>query len=319
MDVILLQDVEQVGLRGEVVSVARGYMRNYLEPRGLAQPATPALLGELTKREEQRARHEARSVEQAQEIADALTKTVLRFEVKAGTRGRLFGSVTPTDIVDELWRARRIRVDRRKIDLPETIKRVGRYEVPITIFEDVRVEVKTLVVPEGGEVPTDEEVAAWEAEERAEAEAEAGITAESAEAEAAVEAALAAEEAEAAEAAEAAGAGGGETEAGAEPGEPEAAAEPTPDEQVEAAWESNEEGGGGAEPEPEAASEPEAAPEASADEPEPAPGPEPQASADEPQDEPEPKPEASADQPERAPAAEPEASADEPEPDAEQA
>jgi len=183
MDVILLQDVEQVGLRGDVVSVARGYMRNYLEPRGLAQPATPALLGELAKREDQRARHEARSVEQAQEIADTLTKTVLRFEVKSGPRGRLFGSVTPTDIVDELWRARRIRVDRRKIDLPETIKRVGRYEVPVTIFEDVRVEVKTLVVPEGGEVPSEDEIAAWEAEERAEAEAVAGLAEEPAEAE----------------------------------------------------------------------------------------------------------------------------------------
>jgi large subunit ribosomal protein L9 len=275
MDVILLKDVEQVGLRGDVVNVARGYMRNYLEPRGLAQPATPAILGELRKREEQRARHEARSVEQAQEIADTLTKTVLRFEVKAGTRGRLFGSVTPTDIVDELWRARRIRVDRRKIDLHETIKRIGRYEVPITIFEDVRVEVKTLVVPEGGELPSDDEIAAWEAEERAEAEAAAGITDEPTEAEAAVEAALAAEEAEAA------AAGAEESDAEAEAGEAEAAApEPTPDELVDAAWEAHESGApatdaepadeaepGAAEPEAETKAEPEAeaAPEAEAD------------------------------------------------------
>ena len=235
MDVILLKDVEQVGLRGDVVNVARGYMRNYLEPRGLAQPATPALLGELRKREEQRARHEARSVEQAQEIADTLTKTVLRFEVKAGTRGRLFGSVTATDIVDEIWRARRIRIDRRKIDLPETIKRVGRYEVPIAIFEDVRVEVKTLVVPEGGELPSEDEIAAWEAEERAEAEAAAGVTDEPAEVEAAVEAAIAAEaelEAEAAED-EAPGTPEGEAE------EPEA---PSAEEQVEAAWDAHESG-----------------------------------------------------------------------------
>jgi large subunit ribosomal protein L9 len=252
MDVILLKDVEQVGLRGDVVSVARGYMRNYLEPRGLAQPATPALVAELEKRAEQRARHEARSVEHAKEIAETLTKTVLRFEVKAGTRGRLFGSVTPTDIVDELWRARRIRVDRRKIDLPETIKRVGRYEVPITIFEDVRVEVKTLVVPEGGDVPTDEVIAAWEAEERAEAEAAAGITAEEhAEAEAAVEAVIAAEEAEAAAA---------EGESEAEAGEPEAAAAPTAEEQVEAAWEAHEAGGPEAEPAAEAEAEGEAEP-----------------------------------------------------------
>jgi large subunit ribosomal protein L9 len=170
MQVILLKDVDQVGLRGEVVNVSRGFMRNYLQPRRLAEPATPARVAELERREAERARHEARSFEQAQEIAETLRKTVLRFEVNAGPRGRLFGSVTPTDIADELWRTRKIRVDRRKIDLPEPIKRVGRHEVPMELFQDVRVEVKTLVVPEGGELPSEDELAAWEAEERREAE-----------------------------------------------------------------------------------------------------------------------------------------------------
>ncbi|MGH3091088.1 MAG: 50S ribosomal protein L9 [Gaiellaceae bacterium] len=157
MDVILLKDVDKVGLRGEVVSVSRGFMRNYLQPRGLAETATAALVAEVEKRDSERARHEARSFEQAQDIAETLRKTVLRFEVNAGVQGTLFGSVTPTDIADELWRARKIRVDRRKIDLPEPIKRVGRYEVPIDVFTDVRVEVKTLVVPIGGELPPEEE------------------------------------------------------------------------------------------------------------------------------------------------------------------
>jgi large subunit ribosomal protein L9 len=170
VQVILLKDVDQVGLRGEVVNVSRGFMRNYLQPRRLAEPATPARVAELERREAERARHEARSFEQAQEIAETLRKTVLRFEVNAGPRGRLFGSVTPTDIADELWRTRKIRVDRRKIDLPEPIKRVGRHEVPMELFQDVRVEVKTLVVPEGGELPSEDELAAWEAEERREAE-----------------------------------------------------------------------------------------------------------------------------------------------------
>ncbi|MGH3093244.1 MAG: 50S ribosomal protein L9 [Gaiellaceae bacterium] len=157
MDVILLKDVDKVGLRGEVVSVSRGFMRNYLQPRGLAETATAALVAEVEKRDSERARHEARSFEQAQDIAETLRKTVLRFEVNAGLHGTLFGSVTPTDIADELWRARKIRVDRRKIDLPEPIKRIGRYEVPIDVFTDVRVEVKTLVVPIGGELPPEEE------------------------------------------------------------------------------------------------------------------------------------------------------------------
>jgi len=158
MEVILTQDVDNVGLRGEVVNVARGYARNFLLPRRLAEIATPAKVAELEKRDAQRARHEARSVEQGREIAELLSKTVLRFEVKAGPTGALFGSVTPTDVADELWRTRKVRVDRRKIELPEPIKRVGRYEVPIEVFTDVRVDVKTLVVPEGGELPPEEEL-----------------------------------------------------------------------------------------------------------------------------------------------------------------
>jgi large subunit ribosomal protein L9 len=167
VDVILLTDVDKLGLRGEVVSVARGFARNYLLPRRLAEPATPAKVAELERRESQRARHEARTFEHAQEIADLLRKTVLRFEVKAGPTGALFGSVTPTDIADELWRARKVRVDRRKIGLDDPIKRIGRYEVPIELFTDVDVEVKTLVVPEGGELPPEEEEAAPAAAEAA--------------------------------------------------------------------------------------------------------------------------------------------------------
>ena len=208
MEVILLNDVDKVGLRGDVVDVARGYARNFLLPRRLAEPATPSRVAELRRREDERARHEARTVEQASEIAELLGKTVLRFDVKAGPTGALFGSVTPTDIADELWRTRKVRVDRRKIDLGEPIKRIGRYEVPIDVFTDVRVEVKTLVVPEGGELPPEEELeAAREAEEAAEREA---AEREAAEHRAAAEA-LAAVEAE------------------EEPAEADAAAEPIAD------------------------------------------------------------------------------------------
>jgi large subunit ribosomal protein L9 len=204
VEVILLSDVEKVGLRGDVVDVARGYARNFLLPRRLAEPATPARVSELRKRDAHRARHEARTVEQAQEIAELLGKTVLRFDVKAGPTGALFGSVTATDVADELWRTRKVRVDRRKIDLHDPIKRIGRYAVPVDVFTDVRVEVKTLVVPEGGELPPEEELeAAREAEETAEREAAEREAAEhraAAKAMAAVEAEEPeAEEAEAAE------------------------------------------------------------------------------------------------------------------------
>lgn len=168
MDVILLNDVEKLGLRGEVVHVADGYARNFLLPRRLAEKATRAKVAELEKRETQRARHEAASAEQAEAIADTLRKTVLTFEVQAGPTGTLFGSVTSTNVADEIWRTRKIRVDRRKIGLHDSIKRIGRYAIPITVFEGVEVEVKTLVVPEGGELPPEEELAAMEAAEQAE-------------------------------------------------------------------------------------------------------------------------------------------------------
>ena len=158
MDVILLKDVEKIGLRGDVVSVARGYARNFLFPRQLAELATPGKVEEIRKRDSRRALQEARSAEQAEAIAEKLRKTVLRFEVKAGPTGALFGSVTPSDIADEIWRVRKIRIDRRKIELSDPLKRIGSFAVPVHIFEEVSVEVKTLVVPEGGELTPEQEV-----------------------------------------------------------------------------------------------------------------------------------------------------------------
>jgi large subunit ribosomal protein L9 len=177
MEVILLQDVEKVGLRGEVVDVARGYARNFLLPRRLAQVATAGAVADIRRRDEERARHEAKSAEQAQTIAGELRKTVLRFEVQAGPTGTLFGSVTPSAIADEIWRTKKIRVDRHKI-ATDPIKRIGRYSIAIEVFEGVDVEVKTLVVPEGGELPPEEELAAMEAAEAAAAEPETAATGE---------------------------------------------------------------------------------------------------------------------------------------------
>ncbi len=170
MQVILLQDVDKVGLRGDVVDVARGYARNYLVPRRLAEEATPARVAELEKRDSLRARHEATTVDQARDIAAVLEQTELRFEMKAGPTGSLFGSVTATNIADALWEEKKVRVDRRKIALDQPIKEVGRYAVPVDVFDDVRVEVATLVVPEGGELP--EAVAEPEPEPEAFAEPE---------------------------------------------------------------------------------------------------------------------------------------------------
>ncbi|HXZ57664.1 MAG TPA: 50S ribosomal protein L9 [Gaiellaceae bacterium] len=202
MQVILRKDVEKLGLRGEVVDVAPGYARNFLLPRKLAETATPAKVAELRKHEEKRAKHEAQSFEQAQEIAARLEGTELRFDVQAGETGTLFGSVTATDITEAAWSELKVRIDRRKLELPESIKRIGRYQIPVELFADVTATLRVAVVPEGGELPPQEELdAIAAAEAQAEAEAQAQAEAEHAEAEAVVEAVVAEEgEAEEAEA-----------------------------------------------------------------------------------------------------------------------
>ena len=188
MDVILREDVEKVGLRGDVVSVARGFARNYLLPRQLAEPATPAKVAELRKRDEHRARHEAKTFDEARQIATKLEQLELRFDVKAGPTGSLFGSITATNVADAVWESAKVRVDRRKIDLQDPIKRIGRYSIAIEVFQDVTAEVRTLVVPEGGELPPEEELEALAALEAAAAEqTEHRLEDEHAQAEAAIE------------------------------------------------------------------------------------------------------------------------------------
>jgi large subunit ribosomal protein L9 len=197
MEVILRQDIEKVGLRGEVVDVAPGFARNYLLPRKLAETATPAKVAELRKLEDKRARHEAQSFEQAQEIAQRLEADELRFDVQAGETGTLFGSVTATDIAERLWESKKLRIDRRKLELSESIKRIGRYQVPVELFADVTATLRLAIVPEGGELPPQEEldaIAAAEAEAEAAAQAEA--EAQHAQVEAEIEEIVAEDEAE---------------------------------------------------------------------------------------------------------------------------
>ena len=126
---ILLQDVEKLGRKGDVVNVAPGYMRNYLAPRRLAMQANDGLVAQVQRQEDMRRRHEAQSDEQAREMAHTLNRTVLTVKARAGTEDRLYGSVTSTDIADAIWKARRIRIDRRKVELDEPIKALGSYKV----------------------------------------------------------------------------------------------------------------------------------------------------------------------------------------------
>ena len=143
---ILLQDVDNLGDRGTVVDVSPGYLRNYLVPRKLAQPATKGALEEAQRRMEAAERAKADAEERAQENAALLTKTVLTIAQQAGEDGRLFGSVTAQDIVDAIREARGIRIDRRKVHLEEPIRNVGTHMVVVEVADGVTATVKTMVV-----------------------------------------------------------------------------------------------------------------------------------------------------------------------------
>ena len=143
---ILLEDVESLGERGAVVDVSAGYLRNYLLPRKLAEPATKGSIEAAARRREsaERAKHEAE--ERAQENAALLGRTVLTIPQQAGDDGRLFGSVTTQDIADAIRDARGIRVDRRKIYLDDPIRHVGTYMVVVEVADEVTATIKTMVV-----------------------------------------------------------------------------------------------------------------------------------------------------------------------------
>jgi large subunit ribosomal protein L9 len=144
-EAILLKDVDNVGGRGDVVTVSKGYLRNFLIPRNLAQPATKAAVQAAEQRRQalDRVADEARG--QAREHADTLDRTVLTLTQQAGDDGRLFGSVTNQDIADAIAEARGITVDKRHVHLPEPIKNVGTYMVVVELADGVSASVKTMV------------------------------------------------------------------------------------------------------------------------------------------------------------------------------
>lgn len=145
-EVILLQDIETLGTKGTVVDVSKGYLRNYLVPRKLAQPATKAGLAQAAQlvAQAEKARLQALSV--SKELAEQLSKTVLTIARQAGEDGRLFGSVTNQDVAEAIKEARGVDVDRRKINLEEPIKHIGTYLIGMELEGGVPASVKTMVV-----------------------------------------------------------------------------------------------------------------------------------------------------------------------------
>jgi large subunit ribosomal protein L9 len=149
MEIILLKDVEKLGQKGEVATVSEGYARNYLLPRKLAERATPGRIAMVRQIMEEKAAHARREAERADETRDILAKTVLTIPAAVGTGDRLFGSVTNQDIADAIYAARKIKLDKRNIELEEPIKTVGTFMVKVEVHNSVEpAEVKVMVVAE---------------------------------------------------------------------------------------------------------------------------------------------------------------------------
>lgn len=153
MRIILKQDVPELGQEGDVEEVADGYARNYLIPQGMAVKATEGALKDLRHRQVVQARKQERMKKRSERLARRLTAHTLTFEVKTGTTGRLYGSVTDADIAKALEEEVGEEFDRRDIPLSEPIRKVGEHFVPVRLMPEVEPQIKVLVKPESGEWP----------------------------------------------------------------------------------------------------------------------------------------------------------------------
>lgn len=147
MEVILREDIDKLGSRGQVVSVAAGYARNFLLPRKLAVPATEANRKIVEQERQAHLRKEAKLKAEAEDLGKLVEGVTVTFAQKAGEADQLFGSVTAKDIAEALER-QNFHLDRRKIELDEPIKQLGEYKVPIRLHREVTVEVNVVVVRE---------------------------------------------------------------------------------------------------------------------------------------------------------------------------
>jgi len=144
-EAVLLKEVEGLGEAGDAIDVSPGYLRNYLVPRKLAQPATKGALEEARRRLERAEELEREAAERADETAALLGKTVLTISHEAGEDGKLFGSVTTKEIAEAIQAARGLKIDRKKIRLEEPIRQTGTYMVEIEVGGGKTASVKTIV------------------------------------------------------------------------------------------------------------------------------------------------------------------------------
>ena len=148
MKVILLKDVEGLGKAGELKDVANGYARNFLLPKKMAAGATPQLLANYQQRIAAEQRKHVKQTEQNQQEADRLSQITLTFKARVGGQGRLYGSITSQDIAAGLRESEGIAIDRRMIELPDPIRALGTYQVPVKLAQKLAPQITVRVVDE---------------------------------------------------------------------------------------------------------------------------------------------------------------------------
>ena len=148
MKVVLRDDVENIGRKGDLIEVTDGFARNFLVPRGLAMKATKGVVQQAEAMRRNREARDARDREAAQALADQLTGKRIELRARAGEGGRLFGSVTSADVADAVRAQTGVELDRRKTQLAEPLKELGAVEVPVKLHSDVEVTLTVDVVPE---------------------------------------------------------------------------------------------------------------------------------------------------------------------------
>ncbi|AEE92712.1 50S ribosomal protein L9 [Tepidanaerobacter acetatoxydans Re1] len=146
MKVILLEDVKKLGKKGDLIDVADGYARNYLFPRNLAEEATAGSIKQLKQEKTALERKKQKEIEIAKQIAEKLSQTSVTLKVKAGDKGKLFGSVTTKDISDALKKQHKVEIDKRKIEISEPIKSLGSYVVDIKLAPEVQTQVTVKII-----------------------------------------------------------------------------------------------------------------------------------------------------------------------------
>ena len=148
MKIVLRDDVENVGRKGDLIEVTDGFARNYLVPRGLAMKATKGVVRQADAMRRSREAREARDRDSAQALADQLTGRRIALRARAGEGGRLFGSITSADVVDAVRKQTGVELDRRKTQLAEPLKELGAVDVPVKLHPDVEVTLTVDVVAE---------------------------------------------------------------------------------------------------------------------------------------------------------------------------